>query len=63
MDAETWWVVMRTPAVALWSVQAANRLMLALTEAVIAIGDHTGFFASLRVNLLLSLPATTAAAS
>jgi hypothetical protein len=41
MDAETWWVVMRTPALASWAAMSANKIMLALATAIVAIGDFT----------------------
>ena len=52
MDAETWWVVMRTPAVAHWAATSANNIMLALANALVLIGDfpvgNTGFLTSFR---------------
>jgi hypothetical protein len=39
MDAETWWVVMRTPAVAHWAATSANKIMLALANGMVVIGD------------------------
>lgn len=40
MDAETWWVVMRTPAVAYWAASSANKIMLALANGIVAVGDY-----------------------
>jgi hypothetical protein len=39
MDAETWWVVVRTPAVAHWAATSANKIMLALANGIVGIGD------------------------
>jgi hypothetical protein len=40
MDAETWWVVVRTPAVAHWAATSANKIMLALANGIVAVGDY-----------------------
>ncbi len=57
MDAETWWVVMRTPEVAHWVVKSANELMLALTNAMVVVADYNGVLASIRDSLVRSLSA------
>jgi hypothetical protein len=51
MNAETWWVVMRTPEVALWAVSTATRLMQLLAAAMAAIGDYQGLIANYREQL------------
>lgn len=40
MEAETWWVVVRTPAVAHWAASSANKIMLALASGIVAVGDY-----------------------
>jgi hypothetical protein len=61
MDAETWWVVMRTPELAHWAVRTANELMLQLVTSMAAIGDYQGLIAGFREQLrsLLVLRART----
>jgi hypothetical protein len=61
MDAETWWVVMRTPAVAFWAVHTVNRVMLSLMDGVVAIGDYKGVLTGWRNWLRKSLEAGKAA--
>jgi len=55
MDAETWWVVVRTPAVARWAAMSANEIMLALADGIVAIGDfkagEKGILAGFRDSL------------
>jgi hypothetical protein len=51
MDAETWWVVMRTPEVALWAVRSANNLMIELVAGMAAVADYQGLIASFRERL------------
>ncbi len=61
MDAETWWVVMRTPAVAFWAVHTVNRVMLSLMDGVVAVWDFKGVLAGWRKWLRNSLEAGKAA--
>jgi hypothetical protein len=62
MDAETWWVVMRTPEVALWAARSANNLMIELAAAMEAVGDYQGLIAGFS-NQLRSQAALHAAIS
>ena len=60
MDAETWWVVMRTPSVASWAVDTVNRVMLSLMEGVVSVGDFKGLLAGWRDWLRESLASGSA---
>ena len=61
MDAETWWVVTRTPKVAFWAVQTVNHVMLSLMEGIVAVADFNGVLAGWRNWLRNSLEAGKAA--
>lgn len=61
MDAETWWVVMRTPAVACWAAHTVNHVMLSLMDGVVAAGDYKGLFAGWRDWLRETLASGSAA--
>jgi hypothetical protein len=61
MDAETWWVVMRTPAVAFWAVHTVNEVMLSFMDGVVAVADFNGLLGGWRNWLQDSLKAGKAA--